>query len=124
MRPKGGQKTEVKEVQQKRRIVPVQVLDEKTVGNIPAASSMYPTAALEKHYQNILAIEKKYVKPSKSAIDHGTHYQYLHDFQQYVMKYLELKRGRANIPEITILRNNFDKHMFYSTKTKRFRKYK
>lgn len=109
----------------KRRIIPTVIHDEKqSIGNIESRRA--GTEAQQKHYENILKIEQKYVKHKASTkhTEHGTHWQHLHSFQEYLIEFCKLKKHNKTQTMYDYLKNNFDKGLYYSTKTKRFRRYR
>jgi hypothetical protein len=119
-------------IKPKRRIVPTLVNEVKEPqheqkGNIESVK--FPTDALSKHYQNILNIEKKYVKPVKSPqkhTDHGDHYKYLSNIDEYIAHYCQMKKhpGKVNQTLYAYLKAQFTKGLYYSARTKRFRRYR
>ncbi len=108
-----------------RRIIPTLITDlAPLIGNIPQHQG---TEAQNKHWNNILAIEQKYIKPSKSKkshVGHGTHHEHLNSWPSYVLHYCEMKKINKDQSIYALLKKNYDKGRYYSSKTKRFRNYK
>ena len=119
-----------------RRIVPTLITETgEPVGNIappPVGAFRHAaTDALAKHAERLddlyrrveEASGSKSKSRSKRHDGNGDHHQHLANFEEYVVRYAELKSVAPHQSMAEMLRKQFDAGKYYSTKTKRFRKY-
>lgn len=75
-----------------------------------------------------LGYEKERKKPIKKRADdsddHGSHHEHLSDFKDYIKAFARMKTHSNGVTMYDYLKKNFDKGMYLSAKTKRFRKVK
>lgn len=75
-----------------------------------------------------LGYEKERKKPAKRRVedggDHGSHHEHLSDFKDYIKAFARMKTHSKGVSMYDYLKKNFDRGMYLSAKTNRFRKVK
>lgn len=126
---------------EKRRIVPMHIVenDEKKVTK-PITSAYSETT--QKHFKTLyhkdveeelrkravkLGYEKErkprsHKKKKDSHHDHGTHHEHMDSFSSYIKHFATMKSHSKGVSLYDYLRKNYDKHLYFSSTTKRFRK--
>lgn len=145
---------------EKRRIVPIQVIDEERKEAEPSQKQDAWERKAERHskragmeggqstkYRKHLeamhtdkdylaklhkrAVEKGYEKESKKPprsrskhadIDHGTHHEHMGSFKDFVAAFTRMKTHSKGVSMYDYLKRNFDKGLYMSSTTKRWRK--
>lgn len=114
----------------RRRIVPQLVTDTRQPGNIRTADAH---SDIQQRYQQ--ANEAIYIKYNTLAAKkrggnkhqgHGSHHEHLTSLKDYMVHYLKLtkhKGSKVSQTEYDYLKQQFEKKRYYSSKTKRFRKF-
>lgn len=128
---------------EKRRVVPTLVVE----SSAPEAKKSSKTALkseyserTQNHFKTLYhkdveeqlrdrAVKLGYEKPrkprpasKKERKDHGTHHEHMDTFGHYVKHWTTMKVHSKGVTLYDYLRKNYDKHLYLSSATKRFRK--
>ena len=129
----------------KRRVVPTQIIDEPASTKGALDKGEWSTR-MQDHYKSLhqkdavqkireRAVAMGYEKERKPRIrksensrsdnsDHGSHHEHLHSFSEYVKHFASMKNHSKGVTLLDYLRKNYEKNMYLSSKTKRFRRSK
>ena len=130
----------------KRRVVPTHIVEDMILVTPKKKLDSQWSTHYQKHYNSLLekgavdkirkrAVEMGYEKERKARPvtakrkddeddAHGSHHEHLSSFSEYVKHFSSMKTHSKGVTLLDYLRKNFDKHMYFSSKTKRFRKSK
>lgn len=126
----------------KKRIVPTQILDDQPKSVKGALQKgewstryadhhkgLYEKDAIEKIRERAVALgyeKARKVRPRSKRNDddgdHGTHKEHLSNFGEYVKYFTSMKPHSKGVSMLDYLRKMYEKHMYLSSKTKRFRR--
>lgn len=127
----------------KRRVVPTHYVDDipsSPKGELKKSQwstrtqdhfkGLHDKDAIQKIRERAVALgyEKERKPRSKSSSkrgdneNHGSHQDHLHSFSDYVKHFASMKNHSRGVTLLDYLKKNFDKHLYLSSKTKRFRR--
>jgi hypothetical protein len=125
----------------KRRIVPTQILNDEPVSTKGSLQQNQWSTTTQDHFKALhrkdavkkireRAVALGYEKERKERGgrkgmddgDHGGHHEHLSDFSEYVLYFVGMRPHSRGVSLLDYLRKNFEKGMYFSSRTKRFRK--
>lgn len=126
---------------EKRRVVPIHIVDEEERKEEKKPLKSAYSETTQNHFKTLYAKDvesqlreravklgyEKARKPRPASkksnhVDHGSHHEHMDSLSGYIKHFTTMKSHSKGVSLYDYLKKNYDKHLYMSSSTKRFRK--